>query len=81
MGFANYYGGLPGHHAGYPHAPLAVAKPALAYPGAYPAAYPYGPYHGSYPAHGALLAKPAIAAAPVLGSTVSFHGLGYNYGW
>lgn len=82
-GYPGYHGGYPGYHGAYPgaypgyHAPLAVAKPAVAYPGA----YPYGAYHGAYPGHGALLAKPAIAAAPVLGNTVSFHGLGAHYGW
>uniref|UniRef100_A0A336MLN9 CSON013995 protein n=1 Tax=Culicoides sonorensis TaxID=179676 RepID=A0A336MLN9_CULSO len=70
--YAGYYG------AHYPAAYPAIAKPALAYPGAYPAGYPYGAYaHGAY-AHGPVIAK---AAAPVLGSTVSFHGLGAHYGW
>lgn len=77
--YSGYYGGYPGYHA-----PLGLAKPALGYPGAYPGAYPGtypGAYPGAYPGHGAYLAKPAIAAAPVLGNTVSFHGLGAHYGW
>lgn len=79
--------------AAYPAAP--VVKAAYpAYPAAYHgyAGYP-SPYHGypayhGYPYHGyhAPLAAPVykapvVAAAPALGSTVSFHGLGVHYGW
>lgn len=75
----------------YPAAPVVKAAYPAAYHGygypGYPAAYHGYPaaYHG-YPGYHAPLAAPVlkapvVAAGPVLGSTVSFHGLGVHYGW